>query len=147
MCKMAVFGRGSMKDRKREEDLRASLEPKYGHLNDDLHVEISALAPPAEAHARVAYALAEVRKFLIPDSNDMIRREQMRELISDGTLPPEAEEQLRPPPPSSYLKRTATATPSYSHRSSRSPSRVMPAKQKIMSILDRARSAMEENYG
>lgn len=60
MCKMAVLGRGSMKDRKKEEELRASLDLKYGHLNDDLHVEISALAPPAEAHARIAYALAEV---------------------------------------------------------------------------------------
>lgn len=46
MCKMAVLGRGSMKDRKKEEDLRAALDPKYAHLNDDLHVEISALAPP-----------------------------------------------------------------------------------------------------
>ncbi|XP_037031949.1 KH domain-containing, RNA-binding, signal transduction-associated protein 3-like isoform X4 [Bradysia coprophila] len=86
MCKMAVLGRGSMKDRKKEEELRASLDPKYAHLNDDLHVEISALAPPAEAHARAAYALAEVRKYLIPDSNDCIRQEQMREMIADGTI-------------------------------------------------------------
>lgn len=75
-------------------------------MNDDLHVEISALAPPgikqqlfktleyliilvfliAEAHARAAYALAEVRKYLIPDSNDCIRQEQMREMIADGTI-------------------------------------------------------------
>lgn len=48
MCKMAVLGRGSMKDRKKEEDLRAALDPKYAHLNDDLHVEISALAPPGK---------------------------------------------------------------------------------------------------
>lgn len=60
MCKMAVLGRGSMKDRKKEEELRATLDPKYAHLHDELHVEISALAPPAEAHARMAYALAEV---------------------------------------------------------------------------------------
>lgn len=47
---------------------------------EDLHVEISALGPPAEAYARLAYALAEVRKYLIPDSNDNIRQEQMREM-------------------------------------------------------------------
>jgi hypothetical protein len=49
-----------------EEELRASANPKYAHFNDDLHVEITAFAPPAEAHARIAYALAEVRKFLVP---------------------------------------------------------------------------------
>jgi len=43
-------------------------------------VEITAFAPPAEAHARIAYALTELRKYLIPDSNDEIRQEQMREM-------------------------------------------------------------------
>lgn len=80
MCKMAVLGKGSMKDRQKEEELRNSLDPKYAHLSDDLHVEISALGPPAEAHARIAFALAEVRKYLIPDNNDNIRQEQMREM-------------------------------------------------------------------
>lgn len=63
-----------------EEELRASQDPKYQHLQEDLHVEITAFAPPAEAHARIAFALTEVRKYLIPDSNDEIRQEQMREL-------------------------------------------------------------------
>ena len=49
-----------------EEDLRHSSDPKFGHLSEDLHVEITAFAPPAEAHARLAYALTEVRKYLIP---------------------------------------------------------------------------------
>lgn len=89
MCKMAVLGRGSMKDRQKEEELRQSLDPKYAHLSDDLHVEISALGPPAEAHARIAYALAEVRKYLIPDNNDNIRQEQMREMeIMTAAEPP-----------------------------------------------------------
>lgn len=80
MCKMSILGRGSMKDKVKEEELRKSLDPKYSHLSDDLHIEISALAPPAEAHARIAYALAEIRKFLIPDSNDDISMEQLREM-------------------------------------------------------------------
>ena len=63
-----------------EEELRLSHDPKYQHLHEDLHVEITAFAPPAEAHARIAYALTEVRKYLIPDSNDEIRQEQMREM-------------------------------------------------------------------
>ena len=63
-----------------EEELRSSLDPKYQHLQEDLHVEITAFAPPAEAHARIAYALTEDRKYLIPDSNDEILQEHMREM-------------------------------------------------------------------
>lgn len=92
MCKMAVLGRGSMKDRQKEEELRQSCDPKYSHLSDDLHVEISALGPPAEAHARIAFALAEVRKYLIPDNNDNIRQEQMREMEIMTATEPSLEE-------------------------------------------------------
>ncbi|XP_072378338.1 uncharacterized protein [Diabrotica undecimpunctata] len=153
MCKMAVLGRGSMRDRAREDELRNSLDPKYSHLMDDLHVEISALGPPAEAHARVAFALAEVRKYLIPDSNDIIRQEQLRELelFSDREMIPEPRRPPPPPhvrpsnplsrgPPPPHVMRTATRLPVHTPR-------VMPAKTKIMSILDRARVAMEESYG
>ncbi|KDR24259.1 KH domain-containing, RNA-binding, signal transduction-associated protein 2 [Zootermopsis nevadensis] len=63
-----------------EEELRCSGDPKFSHLSDDLHIEITAFAPPAEAHARIAYALAEVRRFLVPDYNDEIRQEQMWEI-------------------------------------------------------------------
>ncbi|QQP58173.1 Quaking related, partial [Caligus rogercresseyi] len=64
----------------KEEELRKTKDPKYHHLNEDLHVEITAFASPSEAHARIAYALTEVRKYLIPDSNDEIRQKQMREI-------------------------------------------------------------------
>ena len=68
--------------------MRASNDIKYQHLQEELHVEITAFAPPAEAHARIAYALTEVRKYLIPDSNDEIRQEQMREMeIMTGVHP------------------------------------------------------------
>ena len=66
MTKMAVLGRGSMRNKQQEEELRQSSDPKYAHLSEDLHVEITAFAPPSEAHARIAYALSEVRKYLIP---------------------------------------------------------------------------------
>ena len=77
---MAVLGKGSMRDKAREEELRLSKDPKYLHLSEDLHVEVTAFAPPAEAHARLSYALTEVRKYLIPDSNDQIRQQQMRDI-------------------------------------------------------------------
>jgi len=80
MTKMAVLGRGSMKNKQQEEELRDSSDPKHAHLKEDLHVEITAFASPAEAYARMAFALTEVRKYLIPDSNDQIRQRQMREI-------------------------------------------------------------------
>ncbi|XP_037806060.1 protein held out wings [Lucilia sericata] len=99
MCKMAVLGRGSMRDRKKEEELRASGDSRYAHLFDDLHVEISTFAAPAEAHARIAYALAEVRRFLVPDYHDDIRHEQMWEmqaLTSSTTLQNSGSDQASP---------------------------------------------------
>lgn len=72
-----------MKDRAREEELRNSADIKYAHLNLPLHVEVSTIAPPAEAYARIAYALAELRRYLIPDKHDDIRQEQFRELMED----------------------------------------------------------------
>uniref|UniRef100_A0A1A9W3P7 K Homology domain-containing protein n=1 Tax=Glossina brevipalpis TaxID=37001 RepID=A0A1A9W3P7_9MUSC len=80
-CKIIIKGRGSMRDRSREEELRSMGDPKYAHLNKDLYVEISTIAPPAECYARVAYALAEIRKYLIPDKNDEVSHEQLRETM------------------------------------------------------------------
>lgn len=66
LTKMAILGRGSMRDKHKEEEYRHSHEPRYKHLSDDLHVEITAYAAPAEAHARIALALTEIRRFLVP---------------------------------------------------------------------------------
>lgn len=137
MTKMAILGRGSMRDKQKEEEWRNTLDPKYSHLSEELHVEISALAPPAESHARIAFALAELRKYLVPDSNDEIRLEQLREIQSDpgrrgagrGRAPP-------PPPPRGAGRATTGLAPP--------PPRPAPSKAKVLSILDRARQAMEE---
>ncbi|XP_042228594.1 KH domain-containing, RNA-binding, signal transduction-associated protein 2-like, partial [Homarus americanus] len=80
MTKMAILGKGSFRDKAKEEELRKNPDPKYGHLQEDLHVEVTAHAPPAEAYARIAYALTEIRRYLVPDHNDEIRQEQMREM-------------------------------------------------------------------
>lgn len=195
MCKMTVLGRNSMRDRVKEEELRNSKDPKYSHLNSDLHVEISTVAPPAEAYARVAYAMAELRKYLIPDSNDVIRQEQLRELMDSTHISEEQKSlnfnkkvspyqvgaaaggatgvgiltggpnsvvpSLGPSCSNPLSNQTKNATP---YRSS-SQSAVGPSstsstaaiqsynktniapKQKVMSILEKARSAMEETYG
>lgn len=78
--KMAILGRGSMRDKAKEEELRKQKEPKYWHLHEELHVEVSAFAPPAEAYGRMAHALSQLKPFLVPDYHDEIRQTQLREL-------------------------------------------------------------------
>ena len=51
-----------------EEELRASGDPKYAHLEEDLHVLIEVEAPPGQAHARLGLAIEEIKKFLVPVS-------------------------------------------------------------------------------
>ncbi|XP_048484176.1 KH domain-containing, RNA-binding, signal transduction-associated protein 2 isoform X5 [Plutella xylostella] len=121
MCKMAVLGRGSMKDRQKEEELRVSGDPKFAHLSDELHVEISAFATPAEAHARIAYALAELRRFLVPDYNDDIRQEQMLEMQILSSV---SEQARRLTPPASSHSGSEEALPAAAankHRLSGAP--------------------------
>lgn len=62
--KMSILGRGSMKDKGKEEQLRSSNDPSYEHLNDDLHILID--AHPPFSHAKLAAGVAEVKKMLIP---------------------------------------------------------------------------------
>lgn len=145
MCKMSILGKGSMRDPLKEQELKTYNDPKYAHLMDELHVEVTAFGPPAEAYARMAFALAEIRKYLIPDKNDAIRQEQLRELeslsVSDVHQDIHREHEMVPRDPGapSPMMRTATREPVLTPR-------VMPAKTKIMSILDKARVALEESY-
>uniref|UniRef100_A0A8C4QSM4 KH domain containing, RNA binding, signal transduction associated 2 n=1 Tax=Eptatretus burgeri TaxID=7764 RepID=A0A8C4QSM4_EPTBU len=78
--KMSILGKGCMRDKTKEEELRRGGEGKYFHLREELHVLIEVFAPPGEAYARMGHALKEVKKFLVPDYNDEIRQEQLREL-------------------------------------------------------------------
>lgn len=86
LCRIMIKGRHSMRDTNKEEELRQSGEPQHNHLHKDLYVEISTIARPAEAHARIAYALAEIRKYLIPDSNDEVSQNQRKEILADPEL-------------------------------------------------------------
>uniref|UniRef100_H3AQ31 KH domain-containing, RNA-binding, signal transduction-associated protein 1 n=2 Tax=Latimeria chalumnae TaxID=7897 RepID=H3AQ31_LATCH len=79
-AKISVLGKGSMRDKSKEEELRKGGDPKYSHLNMDLHVFIEVFAPACEAYARMAHAMEEVKKFLIPDMMDDICQEQFMEL-------------------------------------------------------------------
>uniref|UniRef100_UPI00358E0343 KH domain-containing, RNA-binding, signal transduction-associated protein 2-like n=1 Tax=Myxine glutinosa TaxID=7769 RepID=UPI00358E0343 len=64
--RMAILGRGCMKDKAKEEEMRSSTEAKYDHLNDELHIQIEVYAPLEEAYCRMGQAVEEVKKYLIP---------------------------------------------------------------------------------
>lgn len=74
-----------MRDRSREEELRSSGDIKYAHLNLPLHVEVSTVALPAEAYARVAYALAELRRAMIPDKFNGNHQDLNRGMIGEAS--------------------------------------------------------------
>lgn len=84
LTKMAILGRGSMRDKNKEEELRKE-GGKYSHLNQELHVCVEAFATPLECHQRIAHALSELQMFLSPfpeqDGNDDIRAQQLEEMM------------------------------------------------------------------
>ncbi|XP_077338114.1 KH domain-containing, RNA-binding, signal transduction-associated protein 1 isoform X1 [Lithobates pipiens] len=89
-AKISVLGKGSMRDKAKEEELRKGGDPKYSHLNMDLHVFIEVFGPPCEAYTRMAHAMEEVKKFLVPqDMMDDICQEQFLELSYLNGAPPE----------------------------------------------------------
>ena len=103
-----------------EEELRASQDPKYQHLQEDLHVEITAFAPPAEAFAEISDSWHD-----LPDSNDVIRELEMitvldtlKQQAGSGLDADEAREfnGAAPPPP--------LTPPHFSPRESESTSKV-----------------------
>ena len=62
--KMSILGRGSMRDKGKEEELRNGNDPAYLHLKENLHIVIEATGP--HSVAKLAAGVAEVRKMLIP---------------------------------------------------------------------------------
>ncbi|KAM3871458.1 KH domain-containing, RNA-binding, signal transduction-associated protein 1a [Diretmus argenteus] len=69
-AKISVLGKGSMRDKNKEEELRKGGEAKYAHLTMELHVFIEVTAPIPEAYLRMAHAMEEVKKFLIPEPGE-----------------------------------------------------------------------------
>ncbi|KAM8736313.1 KH domain-containing, RNA-binding, signal transduction-associated protein 1-like isoform 2-T3 [Acanthopagrus schlegelii] len=69
-AKISVLGKGSMRDKNKEEELRKGGEAKYAHLAMELHVFIEVMAPIPEAYLRMAHAMEEVKKFLIPEPGE-----------------------------------------------------------------------------
>ena len=62
--KISILGRGSMRDKKKEEELANSNEPGFEHLKDPLHILIE--ANPPYSNVKLSASVAEIRKMLIP---------------------------------------------------------------------------------
>lgn len=67
--RISILGKGSSKDRSKEEELSKSEE--HAHLKEPLHVLVVAKAPKLIAHRRIAHALRELSHFMVP-SDDRI---------------------------------------------------------------------------
>lgn len=55
-----------------EEELRKGGDAKYAHLTMELHVHIEVFAPIPDCYLRMAHAMDEVKKFLMPVSMNCI---------------------------------------------------------------------------
>ncbi|KAM6997084.1 protein quaking-B isoform 2-T2 [Tautogolabrus adspersus] len=85
-CKIMVRGRGSMRDRKKEEQNRG--KPNWEHLNEDLHVLITVEDAQNRAEVKLKQAVEEVNKLLVPaaEGEDSLKKMQLMELaILNGT--------------------------------------------------------------
>ena len=77
--KISILGRGSTRNRDKEEELSTSGDPRHEHLKEPLHVCIEVEAIKSEAYQRLGHAIADVYKCLQPE-NEELRQQQMREM-------------------------------------------------------------------
>ncbi|KAK3529597.1 hypothetical protein QTP70_032018, partial [Hemibagrus guttatus] len=85
-CKIMVRGKGSMRDKKKEEQNRG--KPNWEHLNEDLHVLITVEDSQNRAEIKLKRAVEEVKKLLVPaaEGEDNLKKMQLMELaILNGT--------------------------------------------------------------
>lgn len=85
-CKIMVRGKGSMRDKKKEEANRG--KPNWEHLSEELHVLISVEDTENRAEMKLARAVDEVQKLLVPqaEGEDELKKRQLMELaIINGT--------------------------------------------------------------
>lgn len=85
-CKIMVRGKGSMRDKVKEELNRG--KPNWEHLNEDLHVLITVEDTRNRAEIKLQKAVEEVKRLLVPapEGEDDLKKRQLMELaIINGT--------------------------------------------------------------
>ncbi|XP_057307074.1 KH domain-containing RNA-binding protein qki.S-like isoform X1 [Hydractinia symbiolongicarpus] len=88
-AKLLVRGRGSMKDKKVEDEKRG--QPNFEHLDEDLHVLLMVEDTEERARLKLQKAVEEVNFLLTPpkDGEDGIKKKQLQDLaILNGTYRP-----------------------------------------------------------
>uniref|UniRef100_A0A915EHY1 K Homology domain-containing protein n=1 Tax=Ditylenchus dipsaci TaxID=166011 RepID=A0A915EHY1_9BILA len=65
-CHVYILGRGSTRDRAKEQELLQSGDPQFAHYGGPLHVKVETTAAPAIAYKRVAGVLDVLSQLLIP---------------------------------------------------------------------------------
>mmetsp|Transcript_10607 Transcript_10607/g.17361 ORF Transcript_10607/g.17361 Transcript_10607/m.17361 type:complete len:307 (-) Transcript_10607:896-1816(-) len=86
-CRIMIRGKGSVKDKQKEEEFR--VKPGYEHLNEPLHVLIEATLPEPEGSASLIRAKQVVEELMKPveEGHDDLKRQQLRELaLMNGTF-------------------------------------------------------------
>ena len=68
--RISILGKGSTKDKVREEELSKSDDPEHAHFKEPLHVIISVKAPKIVAHRRIAAALKELNHYMVPQRDE-----------------------------------------------------------------------------
>merc|ERR1719230_200191 len=84
-CKIMVRGKGSMRDKKKEDMNRG--KPNWEHLSDELHVLITVEDTENRARLKIERAVDEVKKLLtVSEGEDELKKRQLMELaIINGT--------------------------------------------------------------
>uniref|UniRef100_A0A0N4ZWS0 KH domain-containing protein n=1 Tax=Parastrongyloides trichosuri TaxID=131310 RepID=A0A0N4ZWS0_PARTI len=85
-CKIMVRGKGSMRDKKKEDMNRG--KPNWEHLSEELHVLIQCEDTKNRCDVKIQRAIEEVRKLLVPapEGEDELKKKQLMELaIINGT--------------------------------------------------------------
>jgi len=85
-CKIMVRGKGSMRDKKKEELNRG--KPNWEHLSEELHVLITVEDTRNRSEIKLRRAVEEVKKLLVPaaEGEDELKKMQLMELaIINGT--------------------------------------------------------------
>lgn len=85
--KISILGRGSMRDRDKEEELLQSKDSKYDHLKEPLHVLIQVEATKIEAHSGLAAALGEMKKYMKPEHDKSPFQEEVVKMSEKIILP------------------------------------------------------------
>jgi len=111
--KISILGKGSSKDKAKEEELSKSDDPEHAHYKEALHVLVQAKAPKIVAHRRMSFALKELYHFMVPrddrqppeplDERPFIDERDDRRPVGRERGPPAPIIRIGIPPPGSVI--------------------------------------------